>query len=289
MSEEKDTRLSYSSATLLSNCSQKYHYKKVAEVAKDTDVDEDYTAFNIGKAFHHVLEHTNHVYPGNEELQKMVVESCEMYFVPDDVAKIHAMLLKYWKLHNASGLKAVVCEIELANKIFLGYVDVIMKDEEGNWYIVDLKTAARFSELTASRLHNDTQLNLYSYFVKEIAKQYKLDASKFKGTLYRVTTKSKLKQKKSESYDEFVMRVYENIESYSIHVDNSILKPEVAYKKHEELHKLSMKLRANKAKPMKNYSYCDSFFRPCEYWSQCHGATYTECSSAINVTSTNDL
>jgi len=276
-----DTRLSYSSATLLSNCSTKYWHYKVNKTSKDADVTDDYVHFNIGKAFHQVLEDTNHT---QDNIKHRVNMSCDRYTVHEHQAMIHAMVLKYLKVHEASGLECIGCELEINNDIFVGFIDAIMKDEDGNWWIVDLKTAAFVTDLTFAKLTADTQLNLYASFKEDIASYYKLDPNKFAGARYRVTKKSKLKQKKTEEYNEFVKRIYDNIESYDAIIPVELMKPEEFYKKHKKLHDLSIELRTGEAAPRPNFSYCDAFFKSCEYFSQCHGGkTKTESVDSIEV------
>jgi len=283
MSDENkvvDTRLSYSSATLLKNCSQKYYYYKVAGVAKDPDAEENYDAFNIGKAFHWVLETNGHT---ESRLEELLEEACNTFEVQGSKSMIHAMLLRYLQVHQESGLEVVHCEFELSTDIFIGFIDVILKDSEGNWWIADLKTASRFSEITAAKLHNDVQLNLYASFSKEIGEYFGLDPKKFKGARYRVTTKSVLKQKVDESYYAHVKRTAKNVKSYDIIVPLDKMNPKKTFEEHKELHKDTLKMREGKLKPVKNLSWCDSYFKPCEYWSKCHGCTFTECKESVDM------
>lgn len=281
-----DTRLSYSSATLLKNCSQKYFWYKVAGVAKDPDSEDNYDAFNVGKAFHFVMEMNGHT---EKDLEKYLDEAVRAFEVEEYRPMIHAMLLRYLQVHQKSGLEVVHCEFELVTDIFVGYIDVIMKDALGGWYIVDLKTASRYSPITAAKLHNDVQLNLYSSFKEDIAKYFNLDPAKFKGARYRVTTKSKLTQKVDESYNAFVKRTAKNVKSYDIVIPAERLKAKEFFNEHKKLHTMSMKLRSGKLKPTKNFSYCDSFFKPCEYFSQCHGCTFTESLDMVKMLTSDNV
>lgn len=275
-----DTRLSYSSATLLKNCQQKYYFHKIAGTAKDPDYEENEAAFNLGKAFHWVLESNNHT---QDRLGVLIDQAAKEFNVEEDKALLHGMLLRYLKLHLKSGLVVVHCEMEISNEKFVGYIDAIMKESNGGWWLVDLKTASRYSEITTAKLPKDVQLNLYSAFAKEAAIQFKLDARKFRGARYRVTTKSTARQKASEKYHEYVIRLANTVKSYDIAIPKKLMNPKETLQEHLEWHKFSMAMREGKVKPYKNLSYCDSYFRPCEFWSQCHGATYTECKSLLSV------
>ena len=275
----EDTRLSYSSGQLLKNCTQKYHYYKVVKVEKDSDSEENFDAFNVGKAFHWVLESNGHSVTNVTQLVRQACIDFEVVYAQN---MIHAMVLKYLKLHTESGLECVNAEFKIEDEKYLGFVDAIMTDPEGNWWIVDLKTAARFGELTYKKLISDPQLNLYAHYAPTIAKGLDLDVEKFTGVRYRATTKSKLKQKKTESDREFIIRVYNSISTYDAYIYKDDLVPKQTWDDHLKLHKLSMDLRTGKVKPTKNFSWCDSFFRPCEYWSQCHGSNFTENEAGKN-------
>lgn len=269
-----ESRLSYSSANLLKSCSQRYVYYKVDQVDQDPDFNNDTKAFDVGKAFHHVLEHSNHEEININSLCEEAVGNYQLEH--EEGLLVKAMVFKYLKLNKASGLKAVFCELGLTTDSFIGFIDAIMVDPEGIWWLVDLKTAARVSDDTYVRLHKDTQLNLYASFVDHIAETLELDPKKFGGIRYRVTTKSKAKPKATESDGAFIKRIYSTIKSYDFIVPAKLLKPKEFFKDHMKLHTKSMKLRSGKEKPMKNYAACFSYFRPCPYWSKCHGAMYTE-------------
>ena len=275
-------QLSYSSATLLKNCSQKYYYHKVAEdISKDPDAEENYDAFNVGKAFHWVMEENMHT---DEDLVELLEKACNTFEVEDHQALIHAMLLRYLQVHTKSGLTAVFCELQLNTPEFLGFIDIVLEDKAtGEWWIGDLKTASRFSEVKVTSLRNDVQLNLYASFAPWIAAELDLDVAKFRGARYRVTTKATLKRKVRESYYEYVRRLAKSVKSYDVVIPIEEMCPQDTFGEHLRLHAITMKMREGTVKPQKNLSYCDSFFKPCEYWSQCHGKTYSEMNGSLEI------
>lgn len=276
----KDIKLSYSSATLLKNCSQKYYLYKVAKVPKDPDAAEDNEAFNVGKAFHYILEESNHT---ENRLGELLAEAVKSFEVEEHAAMIHAMLLRYLRLHQNSKLKVVKCELAVMNDIFEGFIDAVMSEDSGAWWIVDLKTARTLADTTIARINHDTQLNLYSYFYKEIGEALGLDPEKFAGARYRVTTKSSLTQKAKEDYNAFVLRTAANIKSYDIIIPKEKMVMEDTYRNHVKLYYRAQNLFNGGEAPEKNMSYCDSFFRPCEYFSQCFGKTFTESKASAQV------
>ena len=275
-----DVRLSYSSSELLANCTQKYAHKKILGTPVDADVEEDQKAFNIGKAFHQVIELAKH---DTEPTIQMVKRACKTHEVLDDQALIHAMSLKYFKLHKKSKLTCVATEFEIANDIFIGYVDAVLTDAKGNWWVTDLKTASSVQETKLARLHSDVQLNLYSRFHEMMAKMFKLDPKKFAGARYRVTTKSKIKPLKDEMYQSYVKRLFSSIDSLEVVLPKAVLDWEKAYRNHHRLFRMSMAMREGKYKPRQNFWYCDSYFKPCEYWSACHGGTFSELKEKLKI------
>lgn len=266
----------------------KYWHYKVNKTPIDNDASKETVHFDVGKAFHQVLENTMHKKDG---IRGQVEKCCTDYNVKQFIPMIHAMVLKYLKVHEASGLECVGCEMELTNLKAIGYVDAVMIDREKmEWWIVDLKTAAFVTDLTFSKLTADVQLNLYASFADKISNFYKLSEYKFAGSRYRVTKKSKLKQKATEEDDDYTKRIYKGIESYDAVIPVALMDPAGFYKKHEASHQLSLELRDGSLAPMVNHSYCDAFFKPCEYFSNCHGGkTFTESVESIEVITTADI
>lgn len=279
-----DTRLSYSSSVLLKNCERKFWHYKVAKTAIDPDAPESTEAFDIGKAFHQVLEDTMHD-TACTNVGARAAKACEDYNVPHATPMIHAMLLKYLKVHKKSGLEAINCEFGLYTDQFIGYIDVILIDPKtGEWWIADLKTAAFITATTIARLPKDPQLNLYAHFVEHLATHLEgLDVEKFKGVRYRATTKSKLKQKKTETYEDYVLRMFESIRSVDAAIEVKDLAIEDTWDSYEKQHVRALELWGGEDIPKQNMSYCDSFFKPCQYWSQCHGTTYTLCQDLVKI------
>lgn len=274
--------LSYSSSNLILGCEQKYTYYKVDKVDKDIDAEDSTTAFDIGKAFHQILEDSNHRKPKSitEELAKCTEE----YNLDEQsVALVHAMVLRYLRGTKGNGFEVVKCELKIQNEHLLGFIDLISKREDGGWVIADLKTAKTFYPTTRNALAMNVQLNLYSYFVPEIAEALNLEVDKFLGTSYRVTTKPGLKRRKTESYEEYVLRLTEAAKFYDCFIPKEELRPEQFYMQHVRLYETAIELHRGERKPIKNFNHCSSYFRPCEYWSRCHGKCFTEIEVIDNA------
>lgn len=283
LSPSDDTRLSYSSASLLRGCEQRYYYYKVAKIDIDEDQSKDTAAFNIGKAFHHILEMSKHEKP--EKIGPLLEECVKLFNIEEnEVGLVHAMVLKYLRLRAKQNMRCIACEYVIKDPVIVGFIDLIEEDmDTGLWYISDLKTAKTFYATTTARLPQDRQLNLYSYFAAQIAEEFNLDLAKFAGCRYKVTTKSTAKQRKTESYNDYVMRMTDSyIKSYDIIVPLEKMDIQSVIEEHLRLHNRSMDLRSG-AEPNKNYGYCESYFKPCEYWSNCHGECFSKMKDGLEV------
>lgn len=267
--------LSPSSLALFQGCNRKYFYKKVVKYPIDTDTSDDLLSFAIGKAFHKVLEDTKHELEG-VPLTK-VVEVCTSFGLDGDEwsPMVAAMLMQYKAMHKNAGLSAHTCEVIVETDQFYGIVDVILVDKDMNWWIGDMKTAGTWRpEMDVPKLPRHPQLNLYAYHHLELAEMLDLDPDKFKGCRYRVTTKSKLVKKVSESVYEYIQRMREKIISLDIILPIAIMAPGSIYGIHQTaaryIAEFSPKL--DEASFDQNFGNCTAYFRPCEFWSRCHGA-----------------
>lgn len=282
-------RLSYSSSTLLQGCRRKFWHRKINKTGSDPDYEDNTTALRIGKAFHQVLENCNHE---SFKLNKAIIEGA---FEDNDIGTetekglILGMAKKYFVLHGVQGLKVVGCELEVGDEDIIGYVDAVMEDVSGAWYIVDLKTAARLNGSLMSRLSKDPQLNIYSYYAPLVAKTLSLDLDLFAGTRYRVTTKASIKKNAKESFKEFIGRIFDRVESYDIFIPKGELIPEETY---NQFMKMLWEIEELKELPegevSQNFQNCETYFKPCQYWSRCYGKTFTEAAKVHELFDTSN-
>ena len=278
-----DLRLSYSSAQDIRLCEQRWYNRKV----KPIDVDEDHEEgdhFAIGKAFHYVLEVTKHQRP--KKIGKLLKECTEHEDILLDkqyYPLIAAMVKRYCDLHESSGLEVVGIEEEVSEDgFFIGFIDAIMKDDDDNWYVVDLKTTGSFRADYLPPLIKNIQLSLYTPYAIQLCKKLKLDPEKFAGARYRTTVKPRLKQRKGESSGEYARRLYDSCNSYDVFLPPELLDSE-ALEEHEIVQQRAEQLIKGYDLPRRNYSNCTAFFKPCPYFSHCHGMTFTEAQEKIEV------
>ena len=286
-----DVRLSYSSLGTLQTCEQKFAHYKIYKTDKDPDYEES-EALGIGKAFHQVLEVTNH--------KKVVNKHVDQALMDHGVKKHHkclviAMAMQAVALNEASGLEIVYCEFEISHGDYVGYIDAIGKDKFGNWWIIDLKSAGKYDAKILPRLPLDLQLNLYTYFKDHIGSALGLDPAKFAGCKYRQITKSKASQQDNESDAEYIKRLITPkmsygkfqapVEARDFTVPFFTMRPGMAWSIIQENLIRAREIQQGEA-PKRNYKSCLDFFKPCEYFSQCHGHTFTDGSQFVKVNTT---
>lgn len=273
-------RMSYSTSKVLANCEMEYMHSKVLETKPDEDFEET-DAFGFGKAFHEVLEKSKH----NAFHKEHLIEAMETHGVNiADMGPLMAMGKRYIQLHKLSGLKVVKVELEISSPEYVGYIDMIMVDSEGGWWIGDLKTTSRFDEKNLlPRMALDDQLNLYTYFKDWVGRALDLEPENFKGCRYRATTKPKIVQKGGETAEQYAERVAPKVEVYDIEVPFSVMDPQSAWDRIIKAYKRSVELQGGEDIPTKNLNGCISYFKPCKFFSQCHGEIFSENSSKVKM------
>lgn len=278
--------LSHSSASTLLGCEQKYVYYKIEGAKPDPDFEKS-DATSIGSAFHWILEKSLHEKPTSitADLEACAVDG-DIRLKRDDFALVHAMVIKYLRLHKRMGLKVVAVEPELQTDRFLGYIDAIMVDDAGKWWIVDLKTFKSIYLPGLPGLVRDPQLTLYAGHAAILAESLSLPLKDFGGARWRVTTKSTAKQKAGEDYGAYVKRLAdEYIKSYDVPVPFEAMDPEGRLEIHDRLWVKTQELASAAHKPLRNYANCMAYFSPCQYYSRCHGGkTFTELQGSLAIT-----
>lgn len=286
-----DVRLSYSSLKNLQTCEQKFWHSKINKTENDPDYEES-DALGVGKAFHQTLEKTNHKAVNIKDVDEALME----HAVPQiNRPMIIAMAMKAKELNEASGIDIVHCELELSHGDYVGYVDALGKEKDGGWWIIDLKSAGNYDPKLIPRLPLDLQLNLYAYFKDHIAGVLGLDPDKFRGCKYRQITKSKANKKAGESDAEFIKRlitpapdrynpgmVKAPVEARDFTIPYFTMNPSMAWEIIQENLIRARELQHGEA-PKKNYNACMDFFKPCQYFSKCHGVTHTDGYNYVKV------
>ena len=272
---ESTVKLSYSSMTTLQSCEQKYFHYKVANTPKDPDYEES-DSLGLGKAFHQVLEKTKH----QSYTDILIIEAMNEHKVDSSEKDLLTMMLKkYIQFRKASGIKIVKCELALGTKKYVGFIDYIAI--RGNqWFIGDLKTAARHDESILSRLPLDPQLNLYASFQEDLYIAVPEIANlEFAGCLYTQIIKSKAGT---------MAGLEKGVKVVETFIPRAVMQPHSIYKMFFEVHERAEQLHAGEV-PKKNLASCFSYFSPCPYFSQCYGKTFTDNKHKVIVSTLESL
>jgi PD-(D/E)XK nuclease superfamily len=269
--------LSHSSASTLLECEQKYTHYKILKTPNDPDYEKS-DALAIGSAFHWILEKSEHKKPRSITKDLAIcVRDPTIGLSEDDIPLVHAMVVKYLRLHDKMKLRVIAVEIEIRTDWFLGYVDMVMEDDDGNWYLGDLKTWKSLSPGTIQQLPKDPQLALYCGHYEYVAELLDLVPEKFAGAIWRVVTKTSAKRKANEEYLDYVKRLADkHLTAYHIPVPKSMMDSGERLAAHFKLWEKTIGLRKDPTKAMKNFKGCFSYFSPCQYFSRCHGRPFSE-------------
>jgi hypothetical protein len=137
------------------------------------------------------------------------------------------------------------------------------------------------------RLRNDPQLNLYASFAKDVAEKLGLNIERFAGVRYRVVGKTKIVIKPNDTMETYAARA--NPRAMDIEILACDMQLGTVRQIQEEMLQRIRKVRSGEIMPVPNYSKCLDFNRPCEFWSNCYGKTYTECANMTVVFDHNDM
>lgn len=263
-------KISYSSASEFKACQYKWYLRKVLKEQPDADA-SDRDALTFGSAVHQALEELGWKYGDESWRDRCVQKACEENRVHYDkwyiVAQCVGGLLAH---HYASRLEPVGIELPIETDDFIGFIDLLCRDKEGKYWIVDLKTSAPVHETIYARLAYDTQLNLYAHYRHLLASKYPGIVENFAGCAYRVVQKPRSTKAKSASawtngFNDIADCQTIYIPANRLHETETILEFREIAKEMNECNT-----------PKRNRQNCIVWNSPCEYWSRCHGGTKTE-------------
>jgi len=291
-------RLSYSSMNLIQGCQRKWMHYKVNKTAPDP-TDETKNYFEVGSAFHLIQEMLFHNLDNLElsdnpmfsptekildalttEFKQMCID--EVGLNPEDWILVAALAYGYLVQVRESfpELKCISVEKEIYTEDYIGYADAIFINEALRlYYIIDLKTASRgLSEVAIKKLPKNVQLNLYAHpEYRKILKEKSdiADDFKFGGVGYFSAVKPKLsylnKDTDQSYFEKLIGKTLNKANMDLLLIPATHLAPHKAYNLHKHLYSLSQNLRKGITPPLPNYNFCEAYFKPCEYFSQCHG------------------
>lgn len=182
--------LSVSSITTKETCSKQYQYSYVENLRSLHYVSETQTQSLSGKVLHYALSHTI------EESKKYYYDSFPIYNDKQyyELIKLEPIMKKLQSF--VSTLIEPRFEFQIAYKGFVGYIDILSKNEDGTYDIYDLK----YSNNNNNKLDTSFQLHIYKYYMEQLGYQ-------IKHLYYLLADKSKININKNETEEHFLDRL----------------------------------------------------------------------------------
>jgi len=206
--------LTYSALNTFRNCPRKYKHRYLDHLRPRSKAE----ALSFGGIVHAAIEHWYRG-AGTADHRSSVRGFIDSQFTDkavDDSQKAswqlaRAMLDGYVERYEAEEFKIVEVEKEFScvirnpssgrssqTFVMAGKADAIVQCHDG-MYLLEHKTAANVDANYLDKLWTDTQIALYSYYLRELG--YPIV-----GVIYNVLLKSRLKQSRGETQDEFEAR-----------------------------------------------------------------------------------
>jgi hypothetical protein len=283
-------RLSYSAASDLIKCQQHYAWKKVHKIAPDPDLSVNTFFTTFGSAYHLCHEYAMHeIAYFEDKWQEYIGKAMQEVGLPttnDNAPVLMSAVMSSMMLWKETGLRVIACEIEIWLADYVGYIDFVAVDptsDDGNgvdWWIGDLKTAGSAEGNGGPRLRRDPQLALYVAQKDYIAAKLGLNPARFKGCLWRETSRTKLVVRPNEKPDTYAKRCPSESRIYVIPVEIMGEEPVIV---HKLAYDIAAEIHAGKRIPMRAYgrTCSDWYGSTCPYWSQCYGKLSSESTEGI--------
>lgn len=286
----RDYRPSHSSLGVFQKCHARFYFERTKTKPDYTDTE----ALVVGKFAHCLLENSAHL--GWEDPAQERAAFLK-YYLEQGISdtswypRVHLMYKEYIKMHRVSGLGVVCCELPIGEDIpggFVGYIDAIMHDNIGRWWICDLKTCGRWDTSLPPRLLMDPQLAAYQYYAPQICEKTGLDIKMFAGSLYRSMVKPSIVAKPQETgplgdWQSYYSRVISD-KVWTTEVDVKI--PD-AFVQAEKLQRDALTEGARNVLrdgcPAKNTRMCLDYMRPCPFYSKCYGMSWNDALNRMQV------
>ena len=301
--------LTYSALNTFRNCPRKYKHRYIDGLRPH----EKSTALSFGSVVHEAIELWYRLPPDEQRVWQVLATIDAAYPAREhDAAQksqwhfARAMILGYVRRYPAEDFEIVEVEKTFTHEIrnpdsgrpsqtfvMAGKVDGIVKRRDG-LYLLEHKTAATIDANYLDKLWTDTQIALYTHYLREIGFE-------IVGVIYNVLLKCRLQQSQGETEAEFELRraelaaknksgkssakrqMPESDEEYQARLSAWYDRDEAFHREHvylsedrlsllqEEVWEITQQYldARRRGKWLLNTSQCFSFQRPCEYLPYC--------------------
>lgn len=192
-------RFSVSRIGCFNTCPYQFKLKYIDELETLPNYDDPQNALYLGSALHKGVETTT------EEGLKLYFDS---YPVISDDHINEAIKLNYW-IPKVKALlpENSIHEREIASRKFLGFIDLLSKNEDGTFDIYDFKYSNNVDHYLES-----PQLHVYKFFFE------KQTGKKVRKLFFVFVPKIGIRQKKTETVQTFRNRLYKELEKKEIQI-----------------------------------------------------------------------
>jgi len=279
--------LTQSSLRTLGSCEEKYRLRYIEGLRSSAYR----PALTIGSAFHEGIEHQSEdaAEKSYRDARSASWTEAEQDGIERDVAIIRAMVggaLRLWTIWPED--REIAFGLPLRNPatgapstrhVFSGVFDGLWEDLGGRPVLLEMKTTSRLDADYVRRLDLDPQISAYCHAASALLE------TPVREVVYRIVRKPSIRQKKTETADDFAARVSADyLERPDFYFAEEIVRRSEAEMDrwwHEawEIHRRVLRLE-NGEMSVRNTRSCLDFGR-CDYFDLCRGVTTAEAFDSL--------
>ena len=192
-------QFSHSRVECFKQCPYKYKLRYIDKIKTLDDYDPQ-DPLKIGTAIHECIQ---------QDIRKAIKNYYMQYPIINDLHVNEALKMFYMgnKARNLLPLENAKYEVKLECDKFIGYIDMLVPNEDGTFDIYDFKYSNNIDKYMTSN-----QLHLYKYYSE------KLLNIKIKKLYFVFIEKTMIRQKKTEDLREFRLRLKSTLENMNVQI-----------------------------------------------------------------------
>ena len=200
-------QFSHSRVECFKQCPYKYKLRYIDKIKTLDDYDPQ-DPLKIGTAIHECIQ---------QDIKKAIKNYYMQYPIINDLHVNEALKMFYMgnKARKLLPLENAKYEVKLECDKFIGYIDMLVPNEDGTFDIYDFKYSNNIDKYMASN-----QLHLYKYYSE------KLLNIKIKKLYFVFIEKTMIRQKKTEDLREFRLRLKSTLENMNVQIKEVLYNPD---------------------------------------------------------------
>ena len=200
-------QFSHSRVECFKQCPYKYKLRYIDKIKTLDDYDPQ-DPLKIGTAIHECIQ---------QDIKKAIKNYYMQYPIINDLHVNEALKMFYMgnKARNLLPLENAKYEVKLECDKFIGYIDMLVPNEDGTFDVDDSKYSNNIDKYMSSN-----QLHLYKYYSE------KLLNIKIKKLYFVFIEKTMIRQKKTEDLREFRLRLKSTLENMNVQIKEVLYNPD---------------------------------------------------------------